>query len=100
MKTYTVTWVNWDDEVLQTEPDVAYNTMPKAYAGEAPTKPSDEDHDYKFTDWDKPLQKVTGNQVYKAQYEASFNVTYDLTAAHGQQKPKIHSESLKTIRST
>ena len=78
MKTYTVTWVNWDDEVLQTEPDVAYNTMPKAYAGKAPTKPSDEDHDYKFTDWDKPLQKVTGNQVYKAQYEASFNVTYDL----------------------
>ena len=78
VKTYTVTWVNWDDEVLQTEPDVAYNTMPKAYTGEAPTKPSDEDHDYKFTDWDKPLQKVTGNQVYKAQYEASFNVTYDL----------------------
>ena len=78
VKTYTVTWVNWNDEVLQTEPDVAYNTMPKAYTGEAPTKPSDEDHDYKFTDWDKPLQKVTGNQVYKAQYEASFNVTYDL----------------------
>ena len=78
MKTYTVTWVNWNDEVLQTEPDVAYNTMPKAYTGEAPTKPSDEDHDYKFTDWDKPLQKVTGNQVYKAQYEASFNVTYNL----------------------
>ena len=79
MKTYTVTWVNWNDEVLQTEPDVAYNTMPKAYTGEAPTKPSDEDHDYKFTGWDKPLQKVTGNQVYKAQYEASFNVTYDLS---------------------
>jgi len=78
VKTYTVTWVNWNDEVLQTEPDVAYNTMPKAYAGKAPTKPSDEDHDYKFTDWDKPLQKVTSNQVYKAQYEASFNVTYDL----------------------
>ena len=78
VKTYTVTWVNWNDEVLQTEPDVAYNTMPKAYTGKAPTKPSDEDHDYKFTDWDKPLQKVTSNQVYKAQYEASFNVTYDL----------------------
>ena len=78
VKTYTVTWVNWNDEVLQTEPDVAYNTMPKAYAGKAPTKPSDEDHDYKFTDWDKPLQRVTSNQVYKAQYEASFNVTYDL----------------------
>ena len=53
--------------------------MPKAYTGKAPTKPSDEDHDYKFTDWDKPLQRVTGNQVYKAQYEASFNVTYDLS---------------------
>ena len=79
VKTYTVTWVNWNDEVLQTEPDVAYNTMPKAYAGKAPTKPSDEDHDYKFTDWDKPLQRVTSNQVYKAQYEASFNVTYDLS---------------------
>ena len=79
VKTYTVTWVNWNNEVLQTEPDVAYNTMPKAYTGEAPTKPSDEDHDYKFTDWDKPRQKVTGNQVYKAQYEASFNVTYDLS---------------------
>ena len=79
VKTYTVKWVNWNDEVLQTEPDVAYNTMPKAYTGKAPTKPSDEDHDYKFTDWDKPLQKVTDNQVYKAQYEASFNVTYDLS---------------------
>ena len=78
VKTYTVTWVDWNNEVLQTEPDVAYNTMPKAYTGEAPTKPSDEDHDYKFTDWDKPLQKVTSNQVYKAQYEASFNVTYNL----------------------
>ena len=79
VKTYTVTWVNWNNEVLQTEPDVAYNTMPKAYTGKAPTKPSDEDHDYKFTDWDKPLHRVTGNQVYKAQYEASFNVTYDLS---------------------
>ena len=78
VKTYTVTWVNWNDEVLQTEPGVAYNTMPKAYTGKAPTKPSDEDHDYKFTGWDKPLQTVTDNQVYKAQYEASFNVTYDL----------------------
>ena len=78
VKTYTVTWVNWDDEVLQTEPDVAYNTMPKAYTGEAPTKPSDEDHDYKFTGWDKERKPVTDNQVYKAQYEASFNVTYDL----------------------
>ena len=81
VKTYTVTWVNWNDEVLQTEPDVAYNTMPKAYTGEAPTKPSDEDHDYKFAGWNKPLQKVTGNQVYKAQYEASFNVTYDLNGS-------------------
>ena len=75
---YTVKWVNWNDEVLQTELNVAYNTMPKAYTGEAPTKPSDEDHDYKFTGWDKEREPVTGNQVYKAQYEASFNVTYDL----------------------
>ena len=65
VKTYTVTWVNWNDEVLQTEPDVAYNTMPKAYTGKAPTKPSDEDHDYKFTDWDKPLQKVTSNRYIR-----------------------------------
>mgnify|MGYP001636404702 FL=1 len=72
VKTYTVTWVNWNDEVLQTEPDVAYNTMPKAYAGKAPTKPSDEDHDYKFTDWDKPLQKVTSNQVYHSTKQASM----------------------------
>ena len=77
-KTYTVTWVNWNDEVLQTEPDVAYNTMPKAYTGETPTKPRDDDHDYKFTGWDKERKPVTDNQVYKAQYEASFNVTYEL----------------------
>ena len=65
---YTVTFQNDDGTVLQSQ-QVAYGEIPTAPAN--PTKAGDGNTTYTFTGWDKAITKVTGDQVYTAQYSAS-----------------------------
>lgn len=72
VKTYTVTWKNWDGTVLETDTDVEYNSDPR-YDGKNPTRAADAQYTYTFKGWDKPLEKVTKDVTYTAVYEETIN---------------------------
>ena len=72
VKTYTVTWVNWNGTVLETDTDVEYNSDP-SYDGKKPTRAADAQYTYTFKSWDKPLEKVTKDVTYTAVYEETIN---------------------------
>ena len=72
VKTYTVTWVNWDNKELEKDEDVPYGATPK-YDGKEPTKAGNAQYSYKFTGWNTALSPVTGDVTYKAQFEAVTN---------------------------
>jgi len=70
--TYTVTWVNYDGTVLETDKDVAYGATPE-YNGETPTKSADNQFTYTFTGWTPEIVTVTGDATYTAMYSTSVN---------------------------
>ena len=70
--TYTVTWVNDDGTVLETDTDVPYGARPQ-YDGATPTKAATAQYTYTFADWDKEFTTVTGDVTYTATYNAEVN---------------------------
>ena len=76
-RTYTITWLNADGSVLETDNDVAYDATP-SYDGETPTKEGDAQYSYVFAGWSPEISKVTGDATYKAAYTEKVN-TYTVT---------------------
>ena len=72
VKTYTVTWVNWDNKELEKDEDVPYGADPE-YDGDTPTKAADAQYTYTFKGWNPAVSPVTGDVTYKAQFEAVTN---------------------------
>ena len=63
----SVTWKNYDGEVLQFEP-VVEDGKPHAYNGETPVRPSDDDYDYTFDAWESGFDE-NENYVYTASFK-------------------------------
>ena len=70
--TYDVTFLNYDDSVLY-KTSLPLGRTPK-YLGSVPTKASTESGDvrtdWEFAGWDKELAPVTGDTIYKAQFNS------------------------------
>lgn len=75
--TYTVTWLNYDGSVLETDTDVKYGTMP-SYDSSTPSKPSQGKTSYVFTGWSPSLSPVYADITYTAQFREDqvFTVTW------------------------
>ena len=71
-KTYTVTWMNGNDQ-LEQDKDVAHNTQP-SYRGATPTKEGNDQYNYKFIGWSEDADATTGVAV-----EELSAVTKDVT---------------------
>ncbi len=77
--THTVTWKNWNGDVLETDENVAEGATP-TYDGTTPTKAEDANNTYTFAAWDdgtatyilgvNDLPPVTGDVTYTAVYTA------------------------------
>ena len=71
LRSYKITFKN-GEQVLK-EDDVNYGTIPAAPETN-PTKGYDSENHYSFKGWDKTIEKVTGEAVYNAQFNAEKHV--------------------------
>ena len=71
LRSYKITFKN-GEQVLKEE-TVDYGTLPAAPETN-PTKGYDSENHYSFKGWDKTIEKVTGEAVYNAQFNAEKHV--------------------------
>ena len=64
---YTVTWLNDNGDILETDTDVAEGTVP-TYDSAAPSKSGDSQKLYAFSGWSPEVTEATGNATYTATY--------------------------------
>lgn len=77
---YTVTWVNWDGTVLETDVEVPYGTIP-VYNGTMPVKDGDAQHSFVFSGWSPYIASVSGDVTYTATFDIEVN-KYTVTWAN------------------
>ncbi len=75
--TYTITWKNYDGQVLKIDTGIPYGATP-SYEGKTPLREKDVQYSYVFSGWSPSLHRVTANAVYKAKFEAVINI-YTIT---------------------
>ncbi len=70
--TYTVTWVNYDGTVLETDTGVEWGTTP-SYDGKEPEKSAEGDFTFKFDGWTPLLSPVSSNVTYTAAFSSVYS---------------------------
>lgn len=82
LRTYTITWVNYDGTTVLDTDVVAYGETPE-YTGETPTKPNDGDTEYEFDAWSPAIVAVTGEATYTATFKEKENGTVIVITDNG-----------------
>ncbi|MGN0961143.1 MAG: CotH kinase family protein [Christensenellales bacterium] len=86
VNTYTITFNNFDGEMLQ-ESQFAYGATP-IYNGETPTKNATDEYYYTFSGWSPNIVPVSTNTVYVAEF-TSTKRTYSVKWMNGTDILKI-----------
>lgn len=85
---YTITWKNWDGNVLETDTNVKKGTIP-TYDGAAPTRPDDGEYTYTWSGWDPEVVAAASNQTYTATYSCerlttTYTINFDLNGGSSE----------------
>ncbi len=76
---YTVTWINYDGTVLDTDYNVPGGSTPYYY-GSTPTRDADENYIYTFDGWSPSVSSIYRDTTYTAQFTSSLKVnSYTVT---------------------
>ena len=68
---YTVTWMNYNGAILETDENVPYGTVP-TYDGAEPQRIGDNRFDYVFKGWSPEVGPVTGDTTYVASFTSNI----------------------------
>ena len=68
---YTVTWMNYNGAILETDNNVPYGTVP-TYDGTTPQRIGDSRFDYVFKGWSPEVGPVTGDVTYVAAFTSNI----------------------------
>lgn len=93
VRKYTIIFKNGDTVLQSTE--VEYGTLP-VYTGEVPEKAADAQYSYTFSDWDRKIEKVSGDATYTAQFNKKLN-QYTVTWKNGDTILKTELVEYGTI---
>ncbi|HCY06230.1 MAG TPA: hypothetical protein DHS57_02850 [Erysipelotrichaceae bacterium] len=64
---YTVTWKNYNDDILKIDEEVAHGTIPN-YNGPTPSKPDEGDNSFIHSGWTPEIVAVTADATYTATF--------------------------------
>ncbi len=79
VRTYTITWENWDGTILET--DVVEEGQTPKYDGNTPTKSEDETYTYAFKGWSPEIKAAESDQTYVATFtneKIKYVISFDL----------------------
>lgn len=91
VKTYSITWKNYDGTILENDYPVSEGTMP-SYDGEKPYRDYDENYSYDFSGWTPEVVPVTKSETYTATYsqrETTCVITFDLSGGSSEAYNKL-----------
>lgn len=74
---YTVTWVDYDNTVLETDTGVPWGTVP-TYDGDIPSHENEI-----FKEWTPEVSAITGNTTYTASYVTKYTITFVTSSSDG-----------------
>jgi uncharacterized repeat protein (TIGR02543 family) len=80
---YTVTWKNYDGTVLEIDGNVPYGDVP-SFDGITPTRISDDEFEYAFSEWSPSIEQVTADIIYVAQFSSNkvgYKIIFDFNGA-------------------
>lgn len=72
LDTYTVTWKNFNGDVLRVDTGVTRGTVP-CYSGDVPTKPADARYSYTFSGWTPDIHAIESDVTYFASFSEVLN---------------------------